>query len=91
MTLTRRMRECVAFAKFAAEHHMDPTDLAELLTLADRAFAAGERECNTGKSADQQRQTFETVAKRHGFGVEWNGLGPTLKKAGRDVYLVGVA
>ena len=85
--MTRRMRSCVAFARFACEHRIDPGDLAELLALADRAFRAGEREANTGRTAEPARRRFEAKAKELRFGVKWPGLLPSLTRAGRDIYL----
>lgn len=85
--MTKTMHAHIAFAKFAALHKIDPTDLAHLITYAKRAFKAGERECNEGVSADKHREMFEAKAAALGFGTEWNGLGPTLKKDGQDIYL----
>lgn len=85
--LSRRMRACVNFANFARNHKLDPFDLAELLTLADKAFHAGEREANTGKSADRQRVQFEAKAKSMRFEVYWPGLLPGLKRRGVHIYL----
>ena len=85
--MSRRMRSCVAFARFASEHRIDPGDLAELLTLAEKAFKAGEREANTGRSADPARKRFEEKARALRFGVRWPGLLPSLTRAGRDIYL----
>jgi len=87
MRLSKRLTDCVAFARFATEHDVTPHGLAELLTLAARAFSAGERECNTDKPADPARERFEKAAAALGFGVEWNGLAPTLMRDGRSVYL----
>jgi hypothetical protein len=61
--------------------------VAELLTLAEKAFRAGEREANTGRSADPARRRFEAKAKQLRFGVKWPGLLPSLTRAGRDIYL----
>jgi len=85
--MSKRMRSCVAFARFAREHRIDPGELAELLTLAERAFKAGEREANTGRSADPARRRFEAKAKELRFGVRWPGLLPSLTRSGRDIYL----
>lgn len=88
MTATRRtLQSCVAFARWVEEQRVSYLDLRDLLQLAKKAFSAGERECNTGKSADPQRRAFEVKAKSMGFGVQWPGLCPTLKKDGRDIYL----
>lgn len=89
--LSRGMHDHIAFARFAAEHKIDPTDLARLITLARRASNANVQECNTGKSADNACKRFEEAAIGYGFErVEWNGLGPTLRKNGRDIYLPAV-
>lgn len=90
MTTSKRYAKCVGFARFVREHRLDPADLAELLTLADRAFRAGEREANTGRSADGARDRFEAKAKAMRFGVKWPGLLPSLTRAGRDIYLPAV-
>jgi hypothetical protein len=90
MTTSKRYAKCISFARFVREHGVEPTDLAELLTLADRAFRAGEREANTGRSADGARERFEAKARGMRFGVKWPGLLPSLTRAGRDIYLPGV-
>jgi hypothetical protein len=64
------------FARFCADHKIDPHDLAELLALARRAFKAGERECNTGISADPQRERVEDKAEELGWLTRWPGLHP---------------
>lgn len=81
------MRQNVAFAKFCKGHVVEPYDLAELVTLARQAFTAGEREANGSRSADRERTAFEVKAVEMRFGVEWNGLYPTLKRNGLDIYL----
>lgn len=87
MRLSKSFECKVRFARFAVEHKVDPLDLAELLTLASRAFSAGETEANTGKSADKARERFEAKAKSMGFGTSWPGLLPMLTRGGKDVYL----
>lgn len=87
MNISQRLESCVRFAHFATTHKLEPRALAELMTLAHRALNAGVIECNTGKSADPQRLRFETRAAELGFGVEWNGLGPTLLKDNQSIYL----
>lgn len=84
---SRTLEACVVFARWVQEQRVNYLDLAELLQLARAAFKAGERECNTGRSADKQREAFEAKAGEMGFGVQWPGLWPTLKRDGRDIYL----
>lgn len=89
--MNKTLRACVAFARFAQLYQIEPGDLAELILLADAAFRAAERECNTGTSADKARNRFEAkVADLTDFGVSWNGLGPTLTLGGVDVYLPSI-
>lgn len=83
MTATRpklsdKLTACVRFARFVRDHDVLPGDLADLLHFARLAFKAGERECNTGVSADKFRDRFEDKAKEMGFGVTWPGLWPVL-------------
>lgn len=87
MTLTDKWAKYARFARWAHEIGVDPADAAELLQLAHRAFRAGERECNTGRSADRQRDAFEEKAKAHKFTVSWPGLWPTMAAYGRTYYL----
>ena len=76
-------------ARFAADAGMTVPQACELHKLACRAFSAGVRECNTGKSADRQKEKVEKYAEVFGLGVEWNGLAPTFKKDGRDYMIIG--
>ena len=89
MVFSKSMEARISFAKFVALHRLQPVDLAELLVLADRAFNAGERECNTGKSAAamRARDAFEARAKPLRFGVDWPGLLPALKRRGETIHL----
>lgn len=95
MRLSKRMMGCVQFARFAVNHSVDPMELAELLTLADRAFKAGERDCNEG--SDKSGRAYETAHKRFGvkarelgFEVSWPGLWPQLRRDGHDICLPDV-
>lgn len=90
MRISKRMQSCVSFARFAREHRLEPADLAELLGLAAAAFKAGERECNTGRSADPARRRFEAKAKAMRFGAYWPGLLPALKRRGETIHLPDV-
>lgn len=87
MTFSRSMERCISFAKFAQRWRLQPVDLAELLTLADRAFKANVRECNTGKSAERARKAFETRARSLRFQTYWPGLLPALKRCGETIHL----
>lgn len=87
MGITNKFRQCVSFARFAQREGIEPMDLAELLTLAGRAFRAGERECNTGQTAEPARRAFCVKAEAMGYGVRWPGLCPLLTKDGREIHL----
>lgn len=82
MNLPKDLALCVRFARFCAEYAVEPADLAELIVLARKAFSAGERECNTGKSADGARDRFEEKAAALGFSTNWTGLYPAMVKNG---------
>jgi hypothetical protein len=88
MRLSKSMTNAVRFAYFAAAHEIDPRDLAELVTLSQRAFSAGERECNTGKDAGPARLKVEGKANTVGFSTEWNGLWPSFVVIGKDGAIV---
>lgn len=87
----------VDFARFCVNQGIEAYDVAELITLAERAFKAGERYANSGSDRDSRAnelsgERFEIKAKALGFGVSWPGLWPHLTKKDadgveRDVYL----
>lgn len=82
----------VDFARFCVNQGIEAYDVAKLVTLAERAFKAGERYCNSGSDRDskaEQRagERFEEFALSLGFEVTWPGLWPRLVKNGQDVYL----
>lgn len=77
----------VCIARFAADTDVPVAVACDLHRLATRAFKAGERECNTGKSADRQRQKVEDLAKRYGLSVQWSGLWPTVVKGKEQFHL----
>jgi hypothetical protein len=81
--MNKTLTYAVRFATFAARHKIAPRDLAELITLARRAFNAGERACNrpnTTEARDRACERFERRANELAFNVEWNGLAPTLAR-----------
>lgn len=90
MIFSKAMESRISFARFVRENNLMPVDAAELLVLAERAFKAGERECNTGRSADPARVAFEAKAQAMRFGVKWPGLLPALTRAGRTIYLPAI-
>lgn len=82
--ISERMASYVRFARFCQETRITPGDAVVLVTLARRAFKAGEREANTGKSADPQRKAFEDFAKSVSFETRWPGLWPMVMRRGRE-------
>lgn len=89
--ISDRLAEAVRFAAFCQEQRVHPRDAAQLVTLARRAFKAGERECNvTDCPADKHLERFAAYAKALRFGVRWDGLWPTLTRRGKDIYLPNV-
>jgi hypothetical protein len=92
ISLSKTKIFAVTLAQFASEQGVSVRDAAELVTLAERAFKAGERDCNEGseasdKSYERAHARFRERAEALGFGVQWSGLWPTLLKDGREVYL----
>ena len=88
MKYPKHLEYATRFARFCLDTGLAPADAADLLVLADRAFKAGERECNVpNTSADRQRKAFEERANVYGLRVQWPGLWPSVVKRGRTVYL----
>jgi len=91
--LNKTLSAFVQLAAFAANENLKPHDVAELVALAGRAFAAGERHANgtdtldKADKADKAGEAFEAKAAALGYSVDWPGLWPVLRKGGRDVYL----
>jgi len=86
------MEQHISFAHFANRDGVKPQDLGILVTLAHRAFSAGEKACNSGDTAtvtrrDKACRQFENKAAELGYQVEWPGLRPVLRKNGSDVSL----
>jgi hypothetical protein len=93
MRRNKRLNDCVMFAQWCGNHHVEPCDAAELISLADRAHSAGERD-NT-RSEMKLGRDFADLALRLGFNVEWNGLAPTLIRRsgpyeGRETHLPSI-
>lgn len=84
MKLNRVLCGYIGFAAFLKEHNIErPYDLAVLIHYANRAYNAGERATGDSKAEKDEKKfgdLFEEQAKKLGFGVEWNGLWPTLTK-----------
>jgi hypothetical protein len=85
----------IDFARFCVKHGIEAYDVAELVTLAERAFKAGERLCNSGsdrdnKASERTGEAFEAKAKALGFEVTWPGLWPQLMKADADGVMLAV-
>lgn len=90
--LSKVKRFAVNVARFAINNGIDAYDVAELVTLAERAFKAGERYCNSdservSKANDAAQERFEKRARELGFVPSWSGLWPSLTKDGSPVYL----
>jgi hypothetical protein len=89
MRLSKRLQDCVAFARFCTRAKLLPMEAAELIAFARRAFAAGERAANTGDHEAERRagERLEKAAAGHGLGVRWPGLWPVLTCDGEDIEL----
>lgn len=92
--LSKSMEAHVAFARFCANHKLDPRDVAELMTLAERDFHANERHCNEGtdataKASDKTGARVTEKARAMGFET-WPGLYVRLVKDGQDVFLPSI-
>lgn len=90
--MTAKMRACVGFARFCVDHGVDPADLAELMGLAGRAAAAGERAAGSDderidRASERATRKFEEKANSLGFAVMWPGLYPALVKGGPMIHL----
>lgn len=85
-TWSNSLAACVCFARWCNKHNVDPGTAADLVVLARRAFTAGERECNTGKSADRQRNRVEELAATLGLSTSWPGLSPMFKTKDRQEF-----
>ncbi len=87
MAMRKELENAIRFAVFCREHKIPPHGAAVLVTLAEAAFRAGERACNEPDSGNREQKAaeeFEQAAKQLGFGVQWNGLWPTLMNGERD-------
>lgn len=78
-------------ARFAADAGMTVPQACELHKLACRAFSAGVRECNTGKSADKARAKVVEFAESLGLKTSWPGLLATFtRRDGEPLYMPGM-
>lgn len=85
--MSGKLRSCVTFAYWCTRFGMDPHDAGQLLDRVRKAFAAGERECNTGESADAEREAVEEYARTMGLTTTWPGLGPVFRgPMGADIH-----
>lgn len=83
-----KYRFACQIARFASDAGMTVPQACELHKLAARAFSAGERECNTGKSADRQRGKVAEYAESLGLKTSWPGLYPTFtRRDGEPLYM----
>ncbi len=85
MRLPKSLSDAVVLCRFCERQGLDCADVARLIVLARRAFHAGERWCNEGTNATQDRRNkahdaLERMAATMGFGITWGGLWPTLTK-----------
>ena len=92
MRLSNELCKRVGFAHFCANHEIDPTELAELITLANRAAKAAERVCNAGGSEDDKERKAARAVEDHaralGLATDWPGLYPSFTDAnGHNVHL----
>lgn len=90
--ISAKMRSYVAFARFSINNNLTALETAELITLANKAFHAAERWCNTGSARDESansrcKHRFEDKARSLGFSVSWPGLWPLLERNGVEVNL----
>lgn len=90
MKLNKTMRVFIECCAFAQREQLQPQDVAELITLAQKCHAAGERLCcGTISITEHDRviERFDSKASALGYKVEWPGLWPVLRKGDRDVYI----
>lgn len=83
MRLNKTLARHVTFTRFCTRLAIDPTDVAELCMLAERAARAGVRNANEGTiSSDRAEKAaglaFGAKARELGYDVEWPGLYPNL-------------
>lgn len=82
-------------SRFAADTGLDPTDVATLVVLANRAFICGEREHNVNSPAvrsagSRARGRFIDAAAEAGFKAVWDGLWPSLVRGDQRFELPGI-
>ena len=87
--LPKDLAQCVTFAKWCAREKKDPSEIAQLISLARKAKAAGEKHCNFGTDKTNAAELkaaykFELLAKKLGYRVHWPGLWPVLHNARGD-------
>jgi hypothetical protein len=87
---SRKYDRFIQFSRLCRDLNRDGLIVAQLMTLADKAFKAGERECNVpNASAEKQRAALEVFVKDNlrGYKVKWPGLWPMLSRGKFDIHL----
>lgn len=78
--LSRKYAGMVSFARFCGEWNLKPNEAAALLILAQRAFKANDRDCNTGRDdGEKVCDRFTRHCNTLGIYVRWPGLWPQIK------------
>jgi hypothetical protein len=71
--LSKSLRDCVQFARFAAEHEIEPRNLAEIVDVANRiglhSLSDSEPGGRQDKADDNRRRWLEVAADTAGFRV----------------------
>jgi hypothetical protein len=80
MKLSNKARRFIAFAEFCERNLIPAFDAAELVTLANRVFNAGER-----GDASKEWVRFDKKATELGYETLSYGLWPCLRKDGKDI------
>ena len=86
--MKKSLQFAVQFASFCKNGNYNPILVGEFLELIDKAFRAGEKDCNKGTdTADKPRRLVEEMAQHEWtLKTEWPGLYPTFTGPdGREV------
>ncbi len=87
--MTKKMDRYVQFACFCKNHDLNPSDVADLITLSNRihlAYVRGDSERDMD-DYNRAQEKFEIKARSLGFGTTYSGIGPTLNRDGYDIHL----
>lgn len=90
----KALDDCVVFAHWCQREKLTPIAGADLIRLAKLAHSAGERECNTGQSADKARDTFAQRATGiwgKSLSIEWHGLWPSCTLGAYEIRIPDIA